>query len=84
MKRLLISALALVAAMTAGAQAQTYPSKPITIIVPFPAGGPTDTLARLFGEHMKNSLGQPVIVENVRASGSIGVGRAARRPAAIR
>jgi tripartite-type tricarboxylate transporter receptor subunit TctC len=61
------------------AQAQDYPSRPITIVVPFPAGGPTDTLARLFGEHMRNSLGQPVIVENMTgASGSIGVGRAAR------
>src|ERR1700745_3769104 len=59
--------------------AQTYPSRPITIIVPFPPGGPYDTLGRIMGESMRASLGQPVIVENVAgAAGSIGVGRAAR------
>jgi tripartite-type tricarboxylate transporter receptor subunit TctC len=61
------------------ARAQTYPSRPITMVVPFPAGGPTDTLARILGERMKRSLGQPVIVENVTgAGGTIGVGRVAR------
>jgi tripartite-type tricarboxylate transporter receptor subunit TctC len=61
------------------AGAQSYPSRPITIIVPFAAGGPTDTLARILGEHMRASLGQPVIVENVTGAGStIGVARAAR------
>jgi tripartite-type tricarboxylate transporter receptor subunit TctC len=58
---------------------QAYPSRPITIIVPFAAGGPTDTLARIIAERMKLVLGQPVIIENVSgAGGSIGVGRAAR------
>ncbi len=62
---------------TAGAQG--YPSRPITIIVPFAAGGPNDTLARVFGEQMRVSLGQPVIVENVTGGGTtIGVARAAR------
>jgi tripartite-type tricarboxylate transporter receptor subunit TctC len=61
------------------ALAQAYPSRPVTIIVPFAAGGPTDTLARILHERMSDSLGQPVIVENVPgAAGSIGVGRVAR------
>ena len=61
------------------AWAQAYPMRPITIVVPFPAGGPTDTLARILAEHMRTLLGQSVIVENVTgASGSIGVGRVAK------
>jgi tripartite-type tricarboxylate transporter receptor subunit TctC len=61
------------------AQAQAYPMRPITIVVPYPAGGPTDTLARILAEHLRTSLGQPVIIENVSgAGGSIGVGRVAR------
>ena len=61
------------------ARAQTYPSRPITMIVPYPAGGPTDTIARLLGERMRASLGQPIIIENVAgAGGNIGVGRVAR------
>jgi len=47
------------------AHAQTYPSHPITIVVPAPAGGPGDTLARLLAEPMRASLGQPIIIENV-------------------
>src|SRR5262249_48749968 len=62
-----------------GAHAQGYPSHPITMIVPFPAGGPTDTLARVLGERMRVSLGQPVIIETVTGAGaSIGVARAAQ------
>jgi tripartite-type tricarboxylate transporter receptor subunit TctC len=58
---------------------QVYPSRPITMIVPFAAGGPTDTIARILAEHMRVSLDQPVILENVTgAAGSIGVGRVAR------
>jgi tripartite-type tricarboxylate transporter receptor subunit TctC len=61
------------------AVAQDYPAHPITMIVPFPAGGATDTLARLLGERLRAKLGQPVIIENVGgAAGSIGVGRAVR------
>ena len=64
------------------AAAQDYPTRPITMIVPFPAGGATDTLARFLGEKVRAILGQPVIVENVAgAAGSIGVGRAVRSPA---
>jgi tripartite-type tricarboxylate transporter receptor subunit TctC len=61
------------------ARAQIYPSRPVTMIVPYPAGGPTDTIARLLGERMRASLGQPVVIENVAgAGGNIGVGRVAR------
>jgi tripartite-type tricarboxylate transporter receptor subunit TctC len=64
------------------AAAQDYPTRPITMIVPFPAGGATDTLARFLGERIRAVLGQPVIIENVGgAAGSIGVGRAVRSPA---
>jgi tripartite-type tricarboxylate transporter receptor subunit TctC len=60
------------------ASAQAYPVRPITLVAPFPAGGPVDTIARILGEHMRGSLGQPVIVENVAgAAGSLGVGRVA-------
>jgi tripartite-type tricarboxylate transporter receptor subunit TctC len=63
----------------ASAHGQAYPSRPVTIIVPFPAGGPNDTLARILAERMRTSLGQTVIVENVTGAGaSIGVGRAAQ------
>ena len=73
------AALAVAVGCVAHAQAQTYPSRPVTMIVPFPAGGPTDTLARILSERMKGSLGQPVIVENVTGAGaSIGVARAAQ------
>ncbi|MGA9088563.1 MAG: tripartite tricarboxylate transporter substrate-binding protein [Bradyrhizobium sp.] len=64
------------------AAAQVYPARPITMIVPFPAGGATDTLARYLAEQMRGILGQPVIIENVGgAAGSIGVGRAVRSAA---
>ena len=62
--------------------AQAYPSKPITIVVPFAAGGPSDALARILGDRMKATLGQAFVIENVTgAGGSIGVGRAVRAPA---
>jgi tripartite-type tricarboxylate transporter receptor subunit TctC len=71
-------ALALTFAATA-ALAQPYPSRPITLIVPFPPGGSTDTVARIMAERMRPILGQPVIIENVGgAGGSIAVGRVAR------
>jgi tripartite-type tricarboxylate transporter receptor subunit TctC len=59
--------------------AQAYPTRPITIIVPFPAGGPLDPVARVLAERIRRSLGQPIIIENVGgAGGSIGTGRVAR------
>ena len=61
------------------ADAQSFPSRPVTIIVPYPAGGPTDTIARLLGDRMRASLGQTVVIENVAgAGGNIGVGRVVR------
>ena len=60
-------------------QAQSYPTRPITMVVPFPAGGPTDTVGRIVAERMRVSLGQPIVIENVTgAGGTIGVGRVAR------
>jgi tripartite-type tricarboxylate transporter receptor subunit TctC len=78
MKKLLAIALGMLLSAT-HAMAQAYPSRPVTIIVPFPAGGPTDTLARILADHLSSSLAQSVIIENVSgAAGSIGVGRVAR------
>jgi len=72
-------AAAVAPAFSRVAMAQTYPSRPITMIGPFPPGGVTDVIARVLAERMRESLGQPIIVENVGgANGSIGVGRAAR------
>ena len=73
------AACALLLAGTTVASAQAYPSRPITMVVPFAAGGPVDTVARILSEPMRASLGQSIIVENVTgAAGSIGVGRVAR------
>jgi tripartite-type tricarboxylate transporter receptor subunit TctC len=76
----LVAAIALaLCAGTAGVQAQTYPSRPITLIVPFPPGGSTDTAARIIGDRMRPALGQTVVIENVGgAGGTMGVGRVAR------
>ena len=61
------------------AGAQGYPTRPITLIVPYPAGGPSDVLTRILAERLKTALGQPIVIENVTgAGGSIGVGRVAR------
>jgi len=78
MKSSLLAAL-LITAGAADAAAQTYPTKPVTIVVPFAAGGPSDAIARILGDRMKATLGQPFLIENVTgAGGSIGVGRAVR------
>jgi tripartite-type tricarboxylate transporter receptor subunit TctC len=78
MKRWLLSGL-LVLATFAGAAADDYPTKPITVIVPFPAGGPTDAIIRNLGERMRVSLGQPLVVEYATgAAGTVGTARAAR------
>ena len=83
MIRKALAAIVIAAVFGAGnASAQTYPSKPITVIVPFAAGGATDVLARFLGERLRAILGQPIIIENVTgAGGSIGVTRLVRAPA---
>ncbi len=80
-RRVLLAAAAAmgVAALPLGAMAQAYPTKPITVIVPFAAGGPTDALARVLTARMGEALGQTMIVENVGgAGGTIGVNKAAK------
>ena len=78
MKKLLI-VLVPIAAFGATANAQPYPTRPITMNVPFAAGGPTDTIARVIAQRMSGTLGQSIIIENVTgADGTIGVGRVAR------
>ena len=65
----------------AGASAQQYPTRPVSIVVPFAAGGPTDTVARSVGQAMEKSLGQTVVIENkAGAGGTIGVADVARAP----
>jgi tripartite-type tricarboxylate transporter receptor subunit TctC len=72
-------ALAAVSAPIAEVSAEVYPSRQITMVVPFPAGGPTDTIARIVSERMSTSLGQSIIIENVTGTaGTIGTGRVAR------
>jgi tripartite-type tricarboxylate transporter receptor subunit TctC len=75
----LVGGVAISLAAIGGVSAQVYPSRPITMIVPFPPGGSTDTIGRIVAERMRARLGQLVIIENVGgAAGSIGVGRVAR------
>jgi len=78
-KRVFLSAIAVVfcSLNPAGpANSENYPSHPITMVLPFSAGGPTDTLARILGARMQISLGQPIIIENMTgAAGTLGVGR---------
>ncbi len=80
--KLRVGLLALVAALSTGAQAQDWPRRPLRFVVPFPAGGSTDVGARLVGEHLSRSLGQQIIVENKSgANGNIGMETAAKSPA---
>jgi tripartite-type tricarboxylate transporter receptor subunit TctC len=77
-----VLALAVSLGLAGGTAGQTYPARPITLVVPYAAGGSSDTIARILVEGMRASLGQPVIIENVAgASGSIGTGRVARAAA---
>jgi tripartite-type tricarboxylate transporter receptor subunit TctC len=73
---------ALVAAIPLAARAQTFPDRPVTMVVPFPPGGPTDVVGRIAGERMSKALGQPVVIENASgAGGTIGTAKVARAPA---
>lgn len=80
MLRIAVAAALVAAAAIAGVNAQqTFPSRQITLIVPFPPGGSTDAIARIMADRMRGPLGQPVVIENVGgAGGSIAVGRVAR------
>src|SRR5471032_2647217 len=80
MRKFVLAVVAAIAFSTA-ALAQNFPSRPITIIVPFSAGGPSDVMTRILAERMKVTLGETILIENVTgAGGSIGVGRALRSP----
>jgi tripartite-type tricarboxylate transporter receptor subunit TctC len=75
----LAAGVAALPAVSAAGWTQTYPSRPITIIIAYPPGGSTDVIGRILGEHMRPLLGQPVVIENIGgANGSIGAGRVAR------
>src|SRR5262245_58545358 len=79
MKRLSVCVAFATIAFAGAASAQSYPSRPITMIVPYGAGGPVDVLARLRIEPMRQPIGQPIGIENVTgANGTIGVGKAVR------
>lgn len=80
--RSVLTAVAALLASAASASAQGYPNKPITVVVPAAAGGPTDTVARIIGDSMSRTLGQQIVVENVGgAGGTIGMARVAKAPA---
>jgi tripartite-type tricarboxylate transporter receptor subunit TctC len=79
MRKLIVAIALTIIAGIAGAQAQTYPSRQITLVVPFPPGGSTDVVGRILAERMRPLLGQPIVIENIGgASGSIALGRVAR------
>jgi tripartite-type tricarboxylate transporter receptor subunit TctC len=81
MRRAVLGALIGLSMSGAAAVADSFPSHPITIVVPFSAGGPSDAMARILAERMKTTLGEAILIENVTgAGGSIGVGRAVRSP----
>src|ERR1700752_4417819 len=74
-------AAAILVAATASALAQDYPARPITVVVPFSAGGPSDVVARIVTEHMAKTLGQSLVIENVGgAGGTLGSARVATSP----
>jgi len=81
MRRAVLAAFIALLTFGGDALADNFPSRPITIIVPFSAGGPSDAMARILAERMKATLGETILIENVTgAGGSIGVGRAVRSP----
>jgi tripartite-type tricarboxylate transporter receptor subunit TctC len=79
MKKVVLALAAVAGLAATGAQAQNYPTRPITMIVPFAAGGPTDVIARIVTDHMSRNLGQQIVIENVAgAGGTTGITRAAQ------
>ena len=79
MKKTVLAACMALLAFGGSALAENFPSHPITMVVPFSAGGPTDAMARILSDRMKTKLGQPILIENVTgAAGSLGVGRVVR------
>jgi tripartite-type tricarboxylate transporter receptor subunit TctC len=79
MRRMILSAFLALLAFGGNASAENFPSHPVTLVVPFSAGGPTDAMARILSDRMKNNLGQAILIENVTgAGGSLGVGRVVR------
>ena len=81
MRKTFLAALIAIVALSAPVSAENYPSHPVTVVVPFSAGGPSDAMMRILGERMKLSLGEAILVENTTgAGGSIGVGRVAHSP----
>jgi tripartite-type tricarboxylate transporter receptor subunit TctC len=81
MRKAILAAFVALISFGGSALADNFPSHPITIVVPFSAGGPSDAMARILAERMKTTLGEVLLIENVTgAGGSIGVGRAVRSP----
>ena len=82
MRRAVVAALMVILTWSGHALADDFPSHPLTIVVPFSAGGPSDAMARILAERMQRTLGQTITIENVTgAGGSLGVGRVVRAPA---
>src|ERR1700680_3411845 len=82
MRRAVLAGLMAVTAFIADARADKFPSHPITIVVPFSAGGPSDAMSRILAERMQRTLGETILIENVTgAGGSLGVGRVVRAAA---
>jgi tripartite-type tricarboxylate transporter receptor subunit TctC len=78
-KAIMVALVAILAFGGGNARAENFPSHPITLVVPFSAGGPTDAMARILADHMRTTLGQNLVIENVTgAAGSLGVGRVVR------
>ncbi|MDB5635995.1 MAG: hypothetical protein JWP51_903 [Bradyrhizobium sp.] len=81
MRRAVLAMLFTLLALSGSAFAENFPSHPITVIVPFSAGGPSDAMMRIMAERMKSTLGETILIENVTgAGGSLGVGRTVRSP----
>ena len=79
MRKLMIAVALVAAAGLTGARAQSFPARPITIVVALPAGGGVDALARVMAEHMRGTLGQPIVVENMGgAGGTLSIARVVR------